>query len=158
MFGPLCHLVQRKERLRALSEAYRVLRPRGWIFAAAISRFTSALDGSLNGFIRDPAFMKIMKQDLKNGQYRNPHNVPQYFTTTFHHPEELQAEIHRAGFNSVKACALTGFAWLLPNLKEYSRNPKLRKRLLTILETLEQEPSMMGVSDHLLVAARKPLA
>src|SRR5438477_12085899 len=34
LFGPLYHLVERKERLEALSEAYRVLKPGGLVFAA----------------------------------------------------------------------------------------------------------------------------
>jgi ubiquinone/menaquinone biosynthesis C-methylase UbiE len=67
LFGPLYHLVQKKERLKALSEAYRVLKPGGLIFASAISRFASALDGSLRGFLKDPAFFEIVKQDLKMG-------------------------------------------------------------------------------------------
>ena len=156
LFGPLYHLVQKSERLKALAEAYRVLRPNGLLFAAAISRFTSALDGSNNGFIQDPAFMKIIKQDLKTGQHRNPRNVPEYFTTSFfHHPTELEQEIRQAGFKSVKVYALTGFAWILHRLEQYWTSTLLRNRLLSILRELELEPSMMGVSDHLLATGRK---
>lgn len=156
LFGPLYHLVRKKERVKALAEAYRVLRPGGLVFVAAISKFTSALDGSNKGFIQDPTFMRILKQDLKTGQHRNPRNVPEYFTTSFfHHPKELEKEIDQAGFKQVEVYALTGFAWLLHRLKQYWTSPILRKRLLSILKELEQEPSMMGVSDHLLATARK---
>jgi ubiquinone/menaquinone biosynthesis C-methylase UbiE len=156
LFGPLYHLVRKRERLKALAEAHRVLRPGGLLFAAAISRFTSALDGSNNGFIQDPAFMKIIKRDLKTGQHRNPKNVPEYFTTSFfHHPRELREEIIEAGFKSINVYALTGFAWLLHRLKQYWTNPVLRNRLLSILRELEQEPSIIGVSDHRLATARK---
>lgn len=156
LFGPMYHLVEKRERLRALSEAYRVLRPRGLLFAAAISRFTSALDGSYHGFIRDPSFMKIIKQDLATGQHRNPHNVSEYFTTSFfHRPDELEKEVRQERFKSVNIYALTGFAWLMPRLKEYWRSPKLRRRLLTLVEKTEREPSMVGVSDHLLATGRK---
>jgi len=44
-FGPLYHLVHEKDRLLALVEASRVLRPGGKVFVAGISRFASALDG-----------------------------------------------------------------------------------------------------------------
>ncbi len=156
MFGPLYHLVRKKERLKALSEAYRVLKPGGRLFAAAISRFTSALDGSLRGYISDPDFMKIIKQDLRNGQHRNPANKPEYFTTAFfHHPKELETEISQAGFKSVKVYAITGFAWLLPKFEQYWRNSELKARLITILEETELEPSMIGVSDHLLAVGTK---
>ena len=156
LFGPLYHLVQKRQRLKALAEAHRVLRPNGILFAAAISRFTSALDGSNNGFIQDPSFMKIIRQDLKTGQHRNPRNVPEYFTTSFfHHPTELEQEISQAGFKSVTVYALTSFAWLLHRIKQYWTSPVLRIRLLSILRELELEPSMMGVSDHLLATGRK---
>ncbi len=156
LFGPMYHLVQRKERLKALSEAYRVLKPGGKLFAAAISRFTSALDGSVRGYIRDPAFMKIVKQDLKNGQHRNPRNVPEYFTTAFfHHPQELETEVIQAGFKSVELYSITGFAWLLPEFNKLWINHELRGRLLTLLEMTEVELSMMGVSDHLLATGTR---
>src|SRR5207249_9901971 len=94
--------------------AYRVLKPGGLVFAAGISKFTSAIDGSRGMFIRDPACMRIVKQDLKNGQHRNPRHVPEYCTTAFfHHPAELEAEIRQPGFKPFKVHAVTGFAWLL---------------------------------------------
>ncbi len=156
LFGPLYHLVRKTERLKALSQAFRVLKPGGTLFAAAISRFTSALDGSLRGYITDRGFMKIINQDLKNGQHRNPSNNPEYFTTAFfHHPDELKTELNKAGFKSVEVYAITGFAWLLPKFDQYWKNPRLKARMITILEKTEQEPSMIGISDHLLGVGRK---
>ena len=45
LLGPLYHLTDAPERRRALRETYRVLRPGGVMFAAAISRCASTLDG-----------------------------------------------------------------------------------------------------------------
>lgn len=156
LFGPLYHLVRKSERLKALSEAHRVLKPGGLLFAAAISRFASAIDGSLRGFIQDPEFMKIIKRDLKTGQHRNPANNPGYFTTAFfHHPDELRGELKQAGFRSIEVYAVTGFAWLLKRFDEIWKDPHLRERLMTIMDLTELEPSLLGVSDHMVVFARK---
>jgi ubiquinone/menaquinone biosynthesis C-methylase UbiE len=155
LFGPLYHLVRKNERLKALAEAHRVLKPGSFLFAAAVSRFTSALDGSLRGFIQDPDFMKIIQQDLKSGQHRNPTNKPEYFTTAFfHHPDELKKEIEQARFTSVKVYAITGFGWLLPRFKQIWKDPVLKARLMTLLDRTELEPALLGQSDHLLAVGR----
>jgi ubiquinone/menaquinone biosynthesis C-methylase UbiE len=78
-FGPLYHLVERSDRLQALWEAHRVLRPGGKLFAVAISRFASLLDGLGRDLVADPQFVAILRQDLKDGQHRNPTSHPGYF-------------------------------------------------------------------------------
>jgi ubiquinone/menaquinone biosynthesis C-methylase UbiE len=49
LLGPLYHLVGRVERLLALGEARRVLRPGGVLLASAIGRFMPVLDWAQNG-------------------------------------------------------------------------------------------------------------
>ena len=51
------------DRLRALREAYRIVRPGGVLAAAAISRFASTYDGLLRGFLEDPGFEEISQSD-----------------------------------------------------------------------------------------------
>ena len=54
MLGPLYHLTDAGDRAGALREAARVLKPGGWLFAAAISRYASALDGLARDLLRTP--------------------------------------------------------------------------------------------------------
>jgi Methyltransferase domain len=49
LLGPIYHLRRRDQRLRALREAWRVVRPGGPVFVAAISRWAPRLDGELRG-------------------------------------------------------------------------------------------------------------
>ena len=60
-----------------------MLRPNGFVFAAAVSRFASLLSGFTYGFLSDPVFVDIIKRDLTDGQHRNPVGSPFYFTTAF---------------------------------------------------------------------------
>jgi ubiquinone/menaquinone biosynthesis C-methylase UbiE len=157
LLGPLYHLTERTDRLQALREARRVLRPGGVVAAAAISRFTSLLDGLWRGYLDDPDFVQIVERDLRDGQHRNPSNHPGYFTTAyFHHPDELAEEIMTAGLELESVRAIEGPAWLIPDLDHWWENDTRRERLLAYLASVEREPSLVGASAHMLAIATAP--
>ena len=157
LLGPLYHLTEGADRARALAEASRVLRPGGLLFAAAISRWASALDGLARDLFADPRFAAIVERDLRDGQHRNATERVDYFTTAyFHRPEELRAEVLRAGFIVEGLYGLEGPAWVLPDFAERWADPRQRADLVRLARALESEASVIGVSAHLLVVARKP--
>ena len=109
------------------------------------------IDGNM-----DPEFIKIASRDLREGQHRNPNEHPRYFTTAFlHRPEEFKSEIETAGFNIEGLFGIQGPAWLLQNLEEQWADASHRERLLHIARSLENEPSVIGVSAHIMAIARK---
>ena len=155
LLGPLYHLTERADRIAALREARRVLRPGGQVFAAGISRFASMLDGMARSLLDDPQFRSIVDGDLTDGQHRNPGEHPEYFTTTFfHHPRELAGELEDSGFDGAEVLAVEGPAWLLPRLRD--ADDEARQRWMALLERTEKEPSLLGASAHLMGIGRKP--
>jgi len=133
-----------------------VIRKRGLIFAAFISRFVSLLDGLFRGFLDDPVFVSVVEQDLLEGQHRNPTKNPNYFTSAFfHHPRDITAEIKESGLILEKLLPVEGIGGLLPQFEADWQDPQRRDRLLGFLRRVENEPSLIGISAHLLGIARK---
>jgi ubiquinone/menaquinone biosynthesis C-methylase UbiE len=155
LFGPLYHLTEAAERLQALGETRRVLRPGGRLVAMAVCRFASLLDGLYRGWLDDPVFRRIVDQDLADGQHRNPDPVgrPEFFTTAyFHTPDGLAEEIEQAGFTAAAVYGVEGPGW--PLRQEWA-DPRLREHILFAARSAESEPSLIGFSDHLIAAATK---
>jgi ubiquinone/menaquinone biosynthesis C-methylase UbiE len=158
LLGPLYHLQERADRVRALREAYRVLRPGGVVAAAAISRFASLLDGLGRGLLLDPGFEPMLERDLHDGHHHNPEPVsrPEWFTTAyFHHPQELGKELEDAGFEAAAVLAVEGPASFRDELEEWLKHPERHELLLRTIRRVEAEPTLMGASSHLLATGAK---
>lgn len=156
LMGPLYHLTERVDRLAALSEARRVLRPGGALMAVGISRYASLLDGLSRRFVDDPAFRSILDRDLAEGQHRNPTDRLDYFTTAFfHRAEHLAAEAEEAGLGMATVLAIEGPAWLLADIAERSTDPAHWMLLLDLLRRIEAEPALLAASAHLMLVARR---
>jgi ubiquinone/menaquinone biosynthesis C-methylase UbiE len=156
LLGPLYHLTERQDRIAALKEASRVSRNGGVIVAAFISRFASLIDGLFHGFLDDPVFESIVERDLRDGQHRNPTKNPNYFTCAFfHHPRDITAEITESGLILEKLLPVESLGALLPRFEADWQDTRRRDRLLRFLRQIEDEPSLLGISAHLLVIARK---
>jgi SAM-dependent methyltransferase len=157
LLGPLYHLVGRDDRVRALAEARRVVRPGGVVLAAAIGRHASLLAGLFHGLVDDPAFLPILERDLREGQHRNPTSNLNYFTTAFFHlPAELGDEARDAGLAVDGLLAVEGPAWMMPDLEARWSDAPRRRQLLDLLRRIEADPAVLGMSAHLLLVARRP--
>ena len=156
LFGPLYHLTDVVDRAVALKEALRVLKAGGLVFAAAISRFASTLQGLARDYLEDPEFAAIAERDLIDGQHRNPTDKTGYFTTAFfHHPDELRSEVKEAGFELKATLAVEGPVWMFHDIATQWEDGKKRQRLLEVIRMIEAEPSMLGTSAHIMAIGRK---
>ena len=108
--------------------------------------------------LRRPGLRELVERDLAYGQHRNDTGDARYFTTAFfHHPAELAEEIAVSGLTLVDLFAVEGSAAAtMPDFPRRWADPTSRERLLTFLRAVESEPTLLGVSPHLLAVARRP--
>ena len=124
--------------------------------AAVISRFASTSDGLLRGYLDEPGFETIVERDVREGQHRNPTRRPEWFTTAyFHLPGELGQEVTEAGLRLHALLAVEGPAWMLPDIDQRLADSARRERVLAAIRRVETEPSLLGVSAHLLAIAHR---
>jgi hypothetical protein len=66
-----------------------------------------------------------------------------------------KAEVEESGFLHEKILPVEGSLWLSDYVVANFHDSVRRERFLALARQLEQEPSLLGVSAHILVVARK---
>jgi SAM-dependent methyltransferase len=152
LHGPLYHLTERLDRVRALTEVRRVLRPGGIVAAVAITRYASAVVGIVNGWIWDPSYLEMVREELATGQHRRPSGWRVFTTAYFHDPEELARELSEAGLQHDATLGIQGPAWLAPGFESMSQDTSNWRTLVQLAGLVETEPAL---SPHMLALAHK---
>jgi SAM-dependent methyltransferase len=157
LLGPLYHLRRREERLRALREAWRVVRPGGPVFVAAISRWAPRLDGELRLrlYTSSPAIRELTPRVERTGWM--PALFPGSFSAYCHRPRQLQAELRAAGFRVMDLVAIEGMGFVLQDLDQRLADPLDRAVVLDAARATERVPELLGIGPHLLATAVRPV-
>jgi SAM-dependent methyltransferase len=158
MFGPLYHLLDPADRRAAWQEAGRVSRPGAPIVGAVISRFASLFDGYVRGYAVHEEFRALVSRGLESGEHRNGSGEQHWFTTAyFHHPAEIPAEVTGAGLVLDRVVLVESAVVMIQpeRLAEILDDPQQRAELLDRLRAVEEEPSLLGSSAHLLAIAHR---
>ncbi|MCP3910890.1 MAG: class I SAM-dependent methyltransferase [Actinomycetia bacterium] len=155
MLGPLYHLPDRSDRVTAWAQARRVCRPGGVVVAAVISRFASFHDMLIRNRLTETGIIDIVAADLTSGQHRNPDRIDGLFTTAyFHHPDEVAGEAEAAGLTIEHIIGVEGMAGFADDLHHQLDDDDVRQFVLGVLRDLEEDKSIIGVSNHILAVAR----
>lgn len=155
LFGPLYHLLEAEDRLRALEEAHRILRPGGILFAVAISRWIARLHGRVVQRLHEdePGFSAVMDRVEDSGLLIPL--KPGDFGAYSHRPNELADEVTKAGFEVIDLVSVEGIAFALHDLEERLAKPAARKVLFDAARAIERVPELLGLGPHLLATARR---
>jgi ubiquinone/menaquinone biosynthesis C-methylase UbiE len=151
--GPLYHLVARSDRLQALSEAHRVLRPGGLLLAFTITRYAGINYAISSGQVFNDLYFSVMQEEVQTGVCNNtPKKIATFNSAYFHMPDEVQAEVEAAGFSVDATLGVMGTTWLVPDLETAWQDEHMRRRLLETAHLLEHQPVL---SPRMLTVARK---
>lgn len=155
LLGPLYHL-DRDDRIRALREAGRVVRPGGPVFGAVITRWAARLDGVLaHRLYETEPDMEQMVAEVERTGVLQP-LFPGSFCGFTHRPDELRAETVAAGLEVADLVCVEGAAIMLSDLAQRAADPEDWRIVLDSARALERVPEVMGVGPHLIVTARRP--
>jgi SAM-dependent methyltransferase len=153
LLGPIYHLRRRADRICALSEARRIVRPGGPVFVAAISRWAPRLDGVLRQRMYEahPVVIDVIDRFERVGWAPPLH--PAAFTAYCHRPGQLRAEVRAAGLDVADLVSVEGAGFMLSDLAERLADPFDREVLLESLRATERVAELLGVGPHLLATA-----
>jgi SAM-dependent methyltransferase len=154
--GPLYHLPERPDRVRALTEAHRAVRPGGVVVAASINRFAGLNDTLMQGNYFIPERRARIDAVSGHGRHRHSPEDPHFTTAYFADPAEVPGEFGEAGLVHEGQYGVEGVAWLMGGVEEWLDDPERREAVLAATRRIESEPSLLGASGHVLTVGRRP--
>ena len=87
------------------------------------------------------------------GMIRAIHGTSRPHTSTA--PEDLIEELNTAGFGTIRVFGVEGPGWLLADFEARWADPASREDILRVARLLEEEPSILGASAHLLAVGHR---
>jgi len=158
LLGPLYHLIDREERVAALRECERIVRPGGPVFAAAISRWAARIDGMLREriYLKHPEVLDLIDRIDRTGML--PPLQEGGFTAFCHRPGELRDEMAEAGLEVTGLVSVEGPAFILGDLDARMADPVDRSVALEVARAIEPVPELAGFGPHLIATGIRSLA
>jgi SAM-dependent methyltransferase len=153
LLGPLYHLAERADRVQALREAARIVRPGGPVYGAAISRWAARLDGMLRLRVYEqrPEAVDIIGPLEQTGVM--PPLIPGGFNGFAHRPGQLRAEFASAGLAVADLVSVEGAAYIIHDLDDRADDERAWQVILDTARAHERVAELVGLGSHLIATA-----
>lgn len=151
LLGPLYHLQKKEDRKAAILEARRVVKPRGLMFAAFITRFAPFRHAASE----EPEWLvnnyKYAFELLETGEHVKAKAFPSAY---FAHPDEIDSLMAECNIQKVALMGCEGMVAGHENLVNEFEGEDWEK-WVELNYRLGQDPSLYGASDHVLYVGKK---
>jgi len=154
VMGPMYHLLAHAQRLEALREARRILRPGGYVIAAFISRFCIVQYAAAERVDYIRTFEDELNSILNTGIYLHSESSEGFPDAWFAHPDEIVPLMSEAGLEEPDLMACEPLAYCLEEGIN-AASPELHAQWIDLLYRLCREPSILGAGGHLLCMGKK---
>ncbi|WP_426454153.1 class I SAM-dependent methyltransferase [Paenibacillus sp. S-38] len=156
MLGPLYHLQREEERIRAVRELFRVTKKGGVIFVAFQSRMRMTLTSLQYPQHWKPHDTMDSIHEFRHRGIFNHADQGRFTGAYYYNIHEIKAFMEGQGFETVDLIGSSSIGGLLTNEQRQTWEEKGEsQRLINLLIELAKDPSVLGVSSHLLYIGRK---
>lgn len=158
MLGPMYHLQEEQTRNKAIQELHRVTKKNGFVFVAFRSRTNHAMYSLL-----DPEHWKpndninSIQEFLQTGVF-NHTDKGRFTGAYFFNVEDVKPFMEENGFETIELLGSTNLGALLKNDAIETWRDKGKEeynQFISLLISLAKEPSILGISSHLLYIGKK---
>ncbi|WP_128984675.1 class I SAM-dependent methyltransferase [Streptomyces roseicoloratus] len=157
VLGPLYHLLDHGDRIRALREAARVVRPGGFVAAAAIGRYASVFEHVATTMLTVDRVRDAVADILVTGIHAPGRKG--FTSSYFHTGDGLTAEMREAGLVDPVVYGVEGPVWAaLKATEQYTKESLIDSPMfeaaLAAARLAEPHPDLLAASSHMLAVAR----
>lgn len=139
--GPLYHLTEKDNRIKALRESKRILRRGGKLLAVTIGRLAGLQYALSSGMIFDDDYYSMVATEVATGIRKNKSSKLSTFDIAyFHTVQEINTEMRESGFSVLSTLGLVGLSGISPMLESDMEDEHKRERLLSAAELTEMYP------------------
>lgn len=166
LMGPLYHITDYDERIKAIKESFRLLKNDGVIFTAALTPYSVLLYNitvyspkgeNKNTYLENTDFLAMVESELKDGCHINPNRevYEGLGSSHLHMAKALKAELEVGGFSDSVVHGVMGGAWLVHDIDELWKNEISRNALMNTVRLLDKHEEIIGLSGHLLAVSKR---
>lgn len=156
LLGPLYHLQREEDRVRAVNELHRVTKKEGIVFVAFQSRIRMAINSlQFPQFWKPNDTIEAINTFYDNGIF-NHRDCGRFTGAYYFHVDEIKPFMESHGFATLDLIGSSSINSLLSaEQRDAWEQQGHSQDFLNTLIKLAKEPSVFGISSHLLYIGKK---